>query len=110
MLAPFAMANTLEELPLYGKVQEFWEAVTEILDRPGLRRDQGLGIPRLPVLPRRKEPLVDRGDDDVVRVDHLGDVDPPHLRQELIRVQIRQRRLGPDPGDELRERDPQRIV
>ena len=39
MLPRFSMANRLEELPLYDKVQEFWHAVSAILDRPGLRRD-----------------------------------------------------------------------
>ncbi len=36
------MAQRLEELPLYKSTREFWEAVTAILDRPGLRRDRAL--------------------------------------------------------------------
>jgi four helix bundle protein len=36
------MANTLEELPLYQKVVEFWTAVTEMLTTPALRRDRQL--------------------------------------------------------------------
>ena len=36
------MANTLEELPLYQKVLEFWDAVTAILTTPKLRRDRKL--------------------------------------------------------------------
>ena len=39
MLGRFGMANKLEDLPLYEKVQEFWVAVTEILSRPALRKD-----------------------------------------------------------------------
>jgi hypothetical protein len=42
MLGRFGMANKLEELPLYEKVQEFWVAVTAILDRPALRSDYDL--------------------------------------------------------------------
>ena len=33
------MANTLEELPLYEKVQEFWTAVRAIPTRADLRKD-----------------------------------------------------------------------
>ena len=36
------MAQKLEELPLHKSTREFWEAVTAILDRPGLRRDRAL--------------------------------------------------------------------
>ena len=36
------MANTLEELPLYEKVLEFWDAVNEILSTPALRKDRDL--------------------------------------------------------------------
>jgi four helix bundle protein len=36
------MAHTLEELPLYSKVLEFWYAVTEILKTPRLRKDRKL--------------------------------------------------------------------
>ena len=36
------MAHTLEELPLYRKVLEFWYAVTEILKAPRLRNDRKL--------------------------------------------------------------------
>ena len=39
MLTRFGMANRLEELPLYEKVQEFWAAVTAILNRSSLRRN-----------------------------------------------------------------------
>src|SRR5436189_188637 len=39
MLGRFGMANKLEDLPLYEKVQEFWVAVTEISSRPALRKD-----------------------------------------------------------------------
>lgn len=42
MLGRFDMASKLEELPLYAKVQEFWAAVTAILDRPGLCNDRDL--------------------------------------------------------------------
>ena len=37
-----SMANTLEELPIYQKVCEFWDAVTAILTTPALRRDRDL--------------------------------------------------------------------
>jgi four helix bundle protein len=36
------MAKTLEELPLYDKVLEFWGAVSEILRTPKLRNDRAL--------------------------------------------------------------------
>jgi four helix bundle protein len=36
------MANTLDELPLYIRVLEFWDAVTEILRAPRLRNDRRL--------------------------------------------------------------------
>ncbi len=36
------MANTVDELPLYGKVREFWDAVSAILGRPGLRGGRDL--------------------------------------------------------------------
>ena len=42
MLARSGMAKRVDELPLYGKVQEFWAAVSALLDRPGLRRDRDL--------------------------------------------------------------------
>jgi four helix bundle protein len=36
------MANRLEELPLYQEVLKFWDAVTEILRTPALRKDHNL--------------------------------------------------------------------
>jgi four helix bundle protein len=36
------MARTVRELPLYGKVVEFRDAVSEILRAPGLRNDRNL--------------------------------------------------------------------
>jgi four helix bundle protein len=36
------MAHTLEELPIYSKVVEFWSAVNALLDRPRLRNDRDL--------------------------------------------------------------------
>jgi four helix bundle protein len=36
------MAHTLEELPIYSKVLEFWYAVIEILKTPKLRKDRKL--------------------------------------------------------------------
>jgi len=36
------MANRFEELPLCASAREFWDAVTAILNRPGLRRDHAL--------------------------------------------------------------------
>ena len=36
------MANTVEELPLYTKVLEFWDVVNAILAAPRLRRDRQL--------------------------------------------------------------------
>ena len=36
------MANTLEELPLYSKVLEFWGAVAAILERSSLRKNRQL--------------------------------------------------------------------
>ena len=36
------MANTLEELPLYNEVLKFWDAVSEILKTPALRKDRKL--------------------------------------------------------------------
>ena len=36
------MARRLEELPLYARIQEFWNAVFAILQRPALRRDRDL--------------------------------------------------------------------
>jgi four helix bundle protein len=36
------MANKLEELPLYSKVLEFWEATTAILKRSTVRRNRRL--------------------------------------------------------------------
>jgi four helix bundle protein len=36
------MANTLEELPIYQKICQFWDAVTAILTTPALRRDRDL--------------------------------------------------------------------
>ena len=36
------MANTLEELPLYQEVVKFWDAVSEILKTPELRKDRKL--------------------------------------------------------------------
>jgi four helix bundle protein len=37
-----SMANTLEELPIYAKVTEFWSAVNALLERPKLRKDRHL--------------------------------------------------------------------
>src|SRR6185437_1143355 len=36
------MANRIEELPLYGKVLEFWEEVDAILKRSDVRRNRRL--------------------------------------------------------------------
>jgi len=36
------MANRVEELPLYSKVREFWDATTAILHRSGLRKNRRL--------------------------------------------------------------------
>jgi hypothetical protein len=36
------MSNKLEELPIHGKVQEVWLAVTAILGQPGLRKNSHL--------------------------------------------------------------------
>lgn len=36
------MAHTLEELPLYGEVRKFWDAVSEIVKTPALRKDRKL--------------------------------------------------------------------
>lgn len=36
------MAKKLEELPVYSKALEFCDAINEILERPGLRKDCGL--------------------------------------------------------------------
>ena len=36
------MAKQLDELPVYRKALDFWRAVTDILERPALRRDRDL--------------------------------------------------------------------
>jgi four helix bundle protein len=42
MLVYASMAKRLEELTVYQKAVEFWEAVTALLDRPAFRRDRKL--------------------------------------------------------------------
>src|ERR1041385_2715260 len=42
MPARFGMAKTLEELPLYSKVLEFWNAISEILQKSDVRRNRRL--------------------------------------------------------------------
>jgi four helix bundle protein len=42
MLGGFGMANRVEELPLYSKILEFWEATTAILERSTLRKNSHL--------------------------------------------------------------------
>src|SRR6476620_4838378 len=36
------MAHTLEELPIYSKAVEFWNAVNALLDKPRLRNNRDL--------------------------------------------------------------------
>jgi four helix bundle protein len=42
MLRRFRMSNTLEELPIYSSVLEFWNAVSAILKHSELRRNRNL--------------------------------------------------------------------
>ncbi len=42
VLVGFRMARTLEELPLYSKILEFWEAVFAMLSESRLRRNRRL--------------------------------------------------------------------
>ena len=36
------MAKKIEDLPIHSKVEEFWEAINAILDRPAVGRDRDL--------------------------------------------------------------------
>ena len=36
------MADRIEDLPIYSKVTQFWDAVNAILEKPKLRSDRGL--------------------------------------------------------------------
>src|SRR5262249_5425476 len=47
---------------------------------------------------RRKILLLDRRDNDVIRVHHFGDMGMPDLREKLIGVQFRKPILGVDPA------------
>src|SRR5258708_23656383 len=58
----------------------------------------------------RKLPLLDSRDDDVARIDHLGEMDSRDFGQQLVGIQLRQAVVGVDPTDQLGERDPKRIV
>ena len=50
--------------------------------------------------------LVDAGDDDVVGVDHLRQVDFRHFREELVRIELREAIVIVYPADQLGKGDP----
>src|SRR5207248_1092059 len=67
-------------------------------------------LPRPGSFFRRKIFLLDRGDDHVVGIDHLREMDFCNLRKQFIGVQFGEAVIGVHPMDELSYGDPQSVI